>query len=375
MDPAVSGLTPAALRKYHDARKTKPASRLLAKRLGRKRKSGRPREAFKTRPFLVNRGRSRRNRGMGRYARFVKAFSARTGLSGKSLFRAAGRAWSGGSRRNAVLPVSYNRKRRRGRRARRNAVLPVSYNRKRRKGRRSRRNSAILPVSYNRGGRYRTNDPVAVIRASAQKALSVDFWTDTVLPMGAGFIGGQFLGGVAYSFIQKLTGAQTGFMGSLQKIGSRAIGAIAAAGVSVLVPFKRKGRGGDIAAKVLAGGLVAVFAAILQEVFGQDTYSKMTGMADFDNMAEGLTEELKARIADSVRGEITRQEGGVNGVSAFVTTQDLSRSPYLGPGPQMGGFATAEEIAEAPRLAGINDAPCVADLGTFSDSMADAMLV
>ena len=207
----------------------------------------------------------------------------------------------------------------------------------------------------------------------------MDFWTDTVLPLGAGFIGGQFLGGVAYSFISKLTGPQTGFMGSVQRIGSRALGAIAAAGISVLIPFKRKGRGGDIAAKVLAGGLVAVFAALLQEAFGSETYSKMTGMADFDNMAADLTEELKARIADSVRGEIARQEGSVAGTAAFVTTQDLQTSPQLGPGPRMGGdvgsFVTAEDIRSAPTTQHYADQPVVADLSAFSDNFADSMLV
>ena len=375
---AAAGLSPAALRKYRGARKTK-ASTLLSKRTHRKRKSGRPRESYKTKPFLVNRNAGRRR--VGRYARFVKSFASRSGLSGPSLMRAAGRAWrGGGARRNAVLPVSYNRPRRRGRRSRsrRNAVLPVSYNRPRRRRSRSRRNSPILPISYNSGRRYRNNDPVATIQASLKKTMDVNFWTDTVLPLSAGFIGGQFLGGIAYSFISKITGPSTGIMGAVQRIGSRALGAVAAAGVSVLIPFKKKGRGGDIAAKVLAGGLVAVFAAVLQEILGAETYAKATGMADFDNLANDLTEELKGRIADSVRGEIARQEGGVNGVSAFVTAQDLQASQYLGPGPQMGrlnSFATAEEIAEAPRLSGIGDAPCVADLGTFSDSMADAMLV
>jgi len=375
---AAAGLSPAALRKYRGARKTK-ASVLLTKRSARSRKSGRPRESFKVKPFLVNRG----GRKVGSYARFVKSFHSRTGMSGPSLMKAAGRAWRGGARRNIlpaqmltnpVLPyASFNKKRgRKGKRGgRRNPVLPyASFNKKRG---RSRRNPVLPYASFNEGA---SENPIAGIEAGLKQALSVNFWTETVLPLGAGFIGGQFVGGIAYSFISKLTGKTEGTVGAIQRIGARALGSVAVSAVALMLPIKNKRSQRDIAGKVLAGGLVSVLAAILQELFGADTYSKMTGMSDFADIGQDITDELKNRIAESVRGEIARAESGIpNGTSAFVSTQDLAPAPDLGPGPrvgEMGSFVSTQDLRTAP-VAG--DQPMVADLSAFSDNFADMMLV
>lgn len=380
---SAAGLSGAALRKYRKGRKTS-AKTLLRKRVHRKRRSGRPRESFKTRPFLVNRNSGRRRAGS--YAKFVGAFARKTGLSGPGLMRAAGRAW----RRNGDPFPMVNRGRRH--KARRNQIPGLVYfNRKGRKGRkRSRRNGPILPylAFENRGrGRKRSRRNGAILPYAAFNAshgpmeaatdafetiIDVDFWKDTVLPMGAGFVAGQFAGGLVYGLVQKVAGDKvtgSGFIPALARIGSKALGSGLVSAVAFLVSKDR-----DIAGKVLAGGMVATLAAIIQEVFGMDTYSKITGMSGFDDMAADLTDELKSRIAQSVRSEIARAEGG-GSVSAFVSTQDLAPAPSLGPGPRVQGvdaFVNTQDLRTAPQGQG---QPMVADLSSFSDSMADMMLV
>jgi hypothetical protein len=204
-----------------------------------------------------------------------------------------------------------------------------------------------------------------------QAMVEPQFWTQTIFPLGAGFIAGQFVGGLVYGLAEKVVGADkisgTGFVPSLARVGSRAAGSALVSGLAYIVTKDR-----DIAGKVLAGGLVAVLASVIQEVFGLETYSKITGMSGIGDMAADLTSELKARIAESVRGEIARAEQG-GPMSAFVSTQDLAPAPRLGQGPQMGAFVTAEELRTAPQPG--SNAPAVADLKDFSDEFSDMMLI
>jgi hypothetical protein len=222
-------------------------------------------------------------------------------------------------------------------------------------------------------------DPIAIVKEAFGTLLDVNFWKESVLPMGVGFIGGQFAGGLVYGLAEKVLGSDkvsgSGIVPTAARVGSRAAGGALLSGLAYFITKDR-----DLAGKVLAGGLVAVLAAVIQEVFGQDVYNKMTGMAGYvGDMSADLTEELKNRIAESVRGEIARAESGVQGdagVSAFVTTQDLAPAPNLGPGPrvgEMGSFVTSEALSTAPHPG--SEAPVVADLSAFSDSLADMMLV
>ena len=326
------------------------------------------------------------------YRSFVRGVAARyRGLKGPALFRKAGKLW----RSNQTLPGTVffdNRKRsrkarrsrraaadnrRRGRRSRRysrNAVLPFMAWNPRRRSRRGARRNAILPyAAFNPAA-----GPLAAVGDAFQSLIDVDFWKETVFPMGAGFIGGQFAGGLVYGLMEKVVGSDkvsgSGFVPGLARVGSRAAGGALLSGLAYLVTKDR-----DLAGKVLAGGLVAVLASVIQEVFGKDVYDKMTGMSGFiGDMSADLTEELKGRIAESVRGEIARAEAGVHGdgVSAFVTTQDIAPAPMLGPGPRVGGmdaFVTSEALSTAPHPGG--ETPVVADLSAFSDSLADMMLV
>lgn len=387
-----AGLGPRQLRKYRKSHKMTPA--LRKKRKYRPRRIG---------GVMVN--------SRTWYSRYVKQFARKhPRLRGPALMRAAARSYRRGGRAAAnqveTGQVYFNAGRRR-RKTRRNPVLPYmafeNRGRKRRKRGRSRRNAwygqkrrhsaaarkgwrrrkrarrnPILPyASFN--PRARANDVLDVFTESLEQTISVDFWTDTVLPMGAGFIGGQFVGGLIYGLVEKVVGPDvtgTGIVPSLARVGSRALGSAAVAGVSMMVT-----KDSDIAGRVLAGGLVAVLAGIIQEIFGMETYSKITGMADLGAMAADLTDELKERIAESVRSEVAAAEGGP-GTSSFVTTQNLTTAPDLGPGPRvsdMGSFVTSQQLQTAPHFqmygGGEAEPPVVADVSAFSDSFADAALV
>lgn len=402
-----AGVTPRALARY---RRKHPVS-------GRRR-VGRSRRFRRALGFRVNAGRRR----VGSYAGFVKRFASRSRLRGPALFRAAARAYRGNAdpfpmlnarrrvRRNQLPGLVYynarRKKARRGRkgrgRARRNAVLPYlawddnARRKGRKRGRRGRVGSnAVLPyAAFNSSA---DDNPMEALGEAVETTFSTEFWSETVLPMGAGYIGGQFAGGLVYGLVQKLGGsavAGSGILPSVARVGSKALGSAA---VSAAAFFITKDR--DVAGKVLAGGLVAVLASIVQEIVGIEAYKSITGMAEIGDMAAELTDELKARIAESVRGEIARAEGAAGyqaGVNAFVTAESLQPAPYMGPGPRVGemgvypsyaqvygqpgemsSFVTTQELRTAPVAAGssgVGDG-MVADLSMFSDSFADASLV
>lgn len=351
-----AGLTRAAVQKYRGAKKTTP-KRPKAKSSARKN----PRRA-------------------GNYAKFVKSFHKRTGLSGPNLMKAAGKAW----RRNpGVSPgsVYYNQL---------PTVRPLMNKGKGRKSKASGRKNPVLPyAAFNRGKKPRRNpvlpyfafenqpmaaaarsaDPFSAVKGAIETTMKPKFWMRTVIPMGAGFVGGSFLGGLTYAGAQQLVGQAEGVGGSVQRVASRTLGAAGAGAVALLAT-----KDADLSSKVLAGGLIAVVVQVIQEVFGIDTYEKITGMADFvGGVAQDLTEELKERIARSVRGEIEAAEG----TAGFATTQDLQVAPQLGPGPRMGdvgSFVSTEALQTAP-VAEKGGAPMVADLSAFSDSSLDMALV
>ncbi len=363
-----AGLTRGALKKYRGARKTSPKA-LLAKRKASARKTGR-------RAALVN------PRRAGTYAKFVKSFHRKTGLSGPNLMKAAGKAWrrnpgvSPGSVYFNQLPtvrplMNRSKGRKKSRKgARKNPVLPyAAFNR----GRKQARRNPVLPYfafeNQPMAAAARSADPFAAVKGAIETTMKPKFWMRTVLPMGAGFVGGSFLGGLTYAGAQQLVGQAEGVGGSVQRVASRTLGAAGAGAVALLAT-----KDADLSSKVLAGGLIAVVVQVIQEVFGIDTYEKITGMADFvGGVAQDLTEELKERIARSVRGEIEAAEG----TAGFATTQDLQVAPQLGPGPRMGdvgSFVSTEALQTAP-VAEKGGAPMVADLSAFSDSSLDMALV
>jgi len=180
---AAAGITRSGLQKYRKTRKTP------AKYLSKKRRH----KAARFRGVLANRG----SRRVGRYASFVRSFAkSHRGLTGPSLMKAAGRAWrGGGTRRNVSItgPISTmnNRPRRKARRSkgrrksyRSNPVLPYAAFNSGRKRRRSRSNPVLPYAAFNNPA----GSALAGIKGAMKETISVDYWTSTVLPIGAGFL-------------------------------------------------------------------------------------------------------------------------------------------------------------------------------------------
>lgn len=300
-------------------------------------------------------------------------------------FKAAVAAWKrmkrGKGRRhdsNPVLPVSYsNRKRRKSRKHRSNPLFRTRSGRFGKRGarklrriggggwhankrRRSYRNSPILPYTAY-------SNPVAAITGTFKEMADVSMWTRTILPLTAGYLGTH---AVALMAVKMIAPAGTSFTG-IVKHGARAgSAALLSAAVGLVT------KDSDMAAKVLAGGLVAVLGGVLADLIGPD-FSKATGLGEMNDLADDLTEDLKSRIAEGVRKQFANADDNDGAVSAFVTAEDLSRAPRLG------DFVTSEALKKAtvgsdmPGRAGGGPPreQALADLGTFQDALADGSLI
>lgn len=280
---------------------------------------------------------SRRNVGLYRTA------SGRFARRGGSKLR---RYKGGGWRSNPVLPMA------------------VQMNRRGRKGRRryGYRNNAVLPyMAYN--------NPIAALTGTVEKLTDVELWTKTILPIAGGFVGTKI---VAYQAVKMIAGTDFGtkikFDGLLRHGATLGTSVLLSAGVGIIT------KDTDMAAKVLAGGLVAFLGGLLDDILGAD-YTALTGMKGFDGLADDLTDELKARISEGIRQQAGNDGGGV---SAFVTQQDLNVAPRLGDFVTQQGLTQATERLGGPVQPGTGrpeGGSPLADLSTFQDAMADGSLI
>lgn len=395
-------ITGSSLRRYRAGRKTS------LRRLEGRRERMKHRSASK-RSYMGAFSKAKRRFGMAynktAYQRFIGSHvrGARGRAEVRRRFRAAVKAWKRRHHDNPVLPgVSYNKKRRKGRKSRRNPVLPMSYD-NRRKHKKSRRKHRKNPLFRTRSGkfarrghrrlhriggggwhanrrRYRHNgailpytaysNPVAAITGTFKEVTSVDLWGKTVVPLTIGFIGTH---AVSLAAVKLIAPAGTAFTG-IVKHGSRVVSSIVLSAVSGMIL-----RDTDFAAKVLAGGLVAVLGGVISDIIGPD-FTKMTGLGEMNDLADDLTEELKAKIAAGVRQQFSDADND-GSVSAFVTAEDLQRAPHLG------DFVTSEALQRAtvgsgmaaragggPPRAGEQSSP-LAGLETFQDALADGSLI
>ena len=407
-------ITGRSLAKYRKTRRT-PLSRLEGRREWFKHK------ATPKRTYAGASTKAKRRFGMlynaSSYQKFVARYTkgARGPADARRRFRAAAKAWKrhkrGGRRShdNPVLPVSYNGRKKRRKSYRRNSGLYRSssgrfakrggrklhkikgggwHTNKRRKHR-SHRNPLFRSSSGRfakrgghklrryRGGGWRSNspilpytaysNPVAAITGTFKEMMDVSMWTRTILPLTAGFLGTH---AVALMGVKMLAPAGTSFTG-IVKHGSRAASAaLLSAAVGIVT------KNSDMAAKVLAGGLVAVLGGVIADLIGPD-FTKATGLGEMNDLADDLTEDLKAKIAAGVRKQFANSDDD-GSVAAFVTAEDLSRAPRLG------DFVTSEALKKAtvgtdmPGRAGggpPREGEALADLGTFQDALADGSLI
>jgi hypothetical protein len=380
-------ITARSLKLYRKSRRT-PLSRLEGRREWFKHKTT-PKKTYASAS-----SKAKRRFGMlynaSSYQKFIgkSMKGARGRAEVRRRFRAAVKAWKrhkGGKSRksrrhdsNPVLPVSYaNRKRRKSRKSRSNPLFRTrsgkfgkrGHRKLRRIGgggwhankkRRSYRNSPILPYTAY-------SNPMTAVMGTFKEMADVSMWTRTILPLTAGYLGTH---AAALMAVKMIAPAGTKFEGIVKHGARAASAAILSAGVGLIT------KDSDMAAKVLAGGLVAVLGGVLADLIGPD-FSKATGLGEMNDLADDLTEDLKSRIAAGVRKQFANADDDDGSVSAFVTAEDLSRAPRLG------DFVTSEALKKAtvgsdmPGRAGGGPPreQALADLGTFQDALADGSLI
>lgn len=323
--------------------KVKASEKRRSMRLGRKLRSRRPRTLARRSVMARIRIRRRRLPPRGRSGRFVRggrrrrvrrnswfddsrghARAARLGWRRRRARRArrGRRVW-----RNPVNPwarfripgrVQVQWRGRRGRfqvysrrRYRRNAVIPVSWNRRSRRGY---RRNAVLPISLtNPVGAL--SGVVDGVLGRVQDLVDVSFWTDTALPVTAGFLGSKVVGGAVFGLVgEKLLGVKSGDKAApFVRAGSNAIAgaALAWAAGSFL--------GRQYEEPIWLGTVVSVAHDLLKALLGGTEIAKAIGLEGF---GEDLTKKMQEAVARRVQAELS-------GMGTYLTAEALQRQSAL----------------------------------------------
>jgi len=219
------------------------------------------------------------------------------------------------------------------------------YTKRRRKTRARRRNVArnqvyryqIAPVAANSFARNK-GAAAGVMDMIKGTVMSPDFWMNWVAPMGIGFFGSKL---AAYQLANLILGDDATkkakywdkpYMKAAWQLGS------GVAGGAVVGLVSRSREGGIWAAKLIAGSVLASALTLLEQ---QDTYKKLTGTSGLSGLGADVSDELKRKIAASIRKEIESAEG-VAGLRDFVTADNLPTGVE-----GMGDFVTTEELPHA----------------------------
>ncbi len=235
------------------------------------------------------------------------------------------------TRRNPVLPISWNPKPRRRRRSRRNPLFLSRkgfsarkhkgyrrlhrrrhsprfwHNPRRRRASRRYRNNPVLPISWNPGGML-SGGPIGDILGRAKAFIDVRFWTETGLPSAVGFFGSKAAGGFIYnqlpvSLLQNIPAAAFPYV----RMGADALGgSLLAYLVSRFIGKKQ----GD---SVFVGTVVNVAYSALKALLGGTDIAKTIGL---DGLGDDLASRMKQEIANRVAGHL-------NGMGSYLRTTNL----------------------------------------------------
>jgi len=312
-----------------------------------KRLASRPRK--NARRFVMAKVRSRRRRRYGARRRRNAWYGARRAHARASrlgwrrrhhrrrnpLYRAT-RATKPKSRKGQFAARGIRLSRIRGGGWHNNAVVPVSWNPRRR---RYRRNS-VLPISWNPGA---AGGVIGGVLGRAQKFVDIGFWTDTALPVAGGFIGAKLAGGFVWGILGeqvfKVTTADT--LGKVVRIGSDVLG------TSILSWAVGNFIGKAMAEKVFLGGVVSVAHSVLQMLLGGTDIGRAVGLSGMGNdIADRMRAAVARRVQASLAGHMgtylnineLQPQGMAGGrLGAYVNITDLaSQAGYVGsPGADM----------------------------------------
>ncbi len=171
------------------------------------------------------------------------------------------------------------------------------------------RRNAVLPISWNRNPA--TGDPISGILGNVKQFVDIGFWTDVALPAAAGFLGTKIVGKLIYTGISKVVTLPTGGFGKVIRIGTDVLGA------SALAWLAGRFLGRKYEDKIFLGGVVAITHSVLKELIGGTAIGRTIGL---DGLGEDLSAQMKEAVAARLEAELS---GGVGNTGAFLTERDM----------------------------------------------------
>ncbi len=302
----------------------------------------------------------RRRLSRGRGGRFVSRRSSGTRRRRSSRRR---------TRRNPVLPISWNPKRkRRGGRRRRNPLFlsrkgfaarkhkgyrrlhirrraPRTWhnNPRRRRVSRRYRNNPVLPISWNPVRALGLGGAPGEILGKLTSFMDVKFWTETGVPAAVGFFGSKAAGGFALDLLAKVWTPPAAAQPYV-KMGADALGG---ATLAYLVSRFYSKHAGD---SIWLGTVVNVAHALLKQVLGGTDIARKIGLDGLgDDLADRMKQEIANRVSARLNGmgsylRTTNIRGG--GVGEYVTEGALRGRSSYSPGP--GGVADYDVTNQDP---------------------------
>lgn len=175
------------------------------------------------------------------------------------------------------------------------------------------------------------------VLGGTRKFINVDFWTNTALPLAAGYLGTRALGGIIYTTVgEKLLKIDpASSMAPWAKVGADilSVGAL-----SYLV-----GRFGQSRWKepVFLGGVLSIAISVLKLLIGGTDMAKAIGL-------EGLGDDGRAALRADVAQRVA-QAFGVNGLNEYLTDRALQPQRLAGVG--VGEFLTDRALTMQPSFA------------------------
>ena len=306
----------------------------------------RSRRASSSRRSKMARKTRRRRLSRGRGGRFVSRRSRGSRRRGRR------------TRRNPVLPISWNpkRKRRRSRRRRnplflsrkgfssrkhkgyrrlrirRSAPRHWHNNPRRRRSSRRYRNNPVLPISWNPARALGLGGAPGAILGKLGSFVDMKFWTEIGVPAASGFFGSKAVGGL---LLETATKFGLPIPATAQPYAKMAADALGGATLAYVVSRFYNSKAGD---SVWLGTIVNVAHALLKQLIGGTDIAKKIGL-------DGLGDDLAQRMKDEIARRVQNNLNGMgayfrstnipvrNGMGEYVTYPALRQRPSFAPTP------------------------------------------
>lgn len=271
------------------------------------------------------------------------------------------------ARRNPVVPVAFNPRRRRRHRRRRNplflsrrgfsgrkhrgyrqmhrrrrrphfwhnAVVPMSWNSRRRRShgrRRYRRNPVTRFFAFNPGGGGGGN-PLAAVMDRAKSLIDVQFWTETGVPAAVGFFGSKTLGGIVHAWtVEKFAGI--GPTSPYFPYTKALADTLSGAGLAWAAGRFYSKKAGDA---IWLGTVVNVAYSLLRSLLGNTDIGRAIGLSGMgDDLSDRLKDAVTQRVRQSLSGYLNTsalRRGTSAAMGTYANETTIARGTYA-PGPR-----------------------------------------